>query len=131
MDEYEDKSCALYVEGFDIVHTYVRKHHPEIDLSTLDFEEVEREVANRAIVAQANDMVGEEAEAPIDDLVDLVDLVDPIQPNTFLGVSVGPYFLGLYYKRLVYFWDCMFWEKKNALVMLFIYLFIFNYYRCV
>ena len=86
MDEYEDKSCALYVEGFDIVHTYVRKHHPEIDLSTLDIEEVEREVANRAIVAQANDMVGEDAEAPIDDLVDLVDLVDPIQPNTFLGV---------------------------------------------
>ena len=86
-DEYEDKSCALYVEGFDIVHTYVRKHHPEIDLSTLDIEEVEKEVvANRATVAQANDMVGEAAEAPIDDLVDPVDLVDPIQPNTFLGV---------------------------------------------
>ena len=86
-DEYEDKSCALYVEGFDIVHTYVRKHHPEIDLSTLDIEEVEKEVvANQAAVAQANDMVGEEAEAPIDNLVDPVDLVDPIQPNTFLDV---------------------------------------------
>ena len=75
------------MERFDIVHTYVRKHHPEIDLSTLDIEEVEKEVvANWATVAQANDMVSEEAKAPIDDLVDLVDPVDPIQPNTFLDV---------------------------------------------
>ena len=50
--EYDDKSCALYVEGFDIVHTYVRKHHPKIDLSTLDIEEVEKEVvANQATMA--------------------------------------------------------------------------------
>nr|POF00164.1 hypothetical protein CFP56_19118 [Quercus suber] len=89
-DKYNDKSCALYMEGFDIVHTYVRKHHLEIDLSTLDIEEVEKEVvANWAIVAQANDVAGEEAKAPIDDPVDLVDLVDPvgpIQPGTFLDV---------------------------------------------
>ena len=51
-DEYDDRSCALYVEGFDIVHTYVRKHHPKIDLSTLDIEEVGKEVvANQATMA--------------------------------------------------------------------------------
>lgn len=44
LDVYDDKLCALYVEGFDLVCTYVRKHYHEIDLSTLDVEEVEKEV---------------------------------------------------------------------------------------
>lgn len=44
LDVYDDKLCGLYVEGFDLVCTYVRKHYHEIDLSTLDVEEVEKEV---------------------------------------------------------------------------------------
>ncbi|KAK9986663.1 hypothetical protein SO802_031614 [Lithocarpus litseifolius] len=78
-DEYDDKLCALYVDGFDLVHAYVKKHHLEIDLSTLDIEEVEIEtIADWAAVAQANDVADEEAEAPIDDPVSLVNPVDPV-----------------------------------------------------
>ena len=43
-DKYDDKLCSLYAEGFDLVRTYMKKHHPKIDLSTFDIEEVEREV---------------------------------------------------------------------------------------
>ena len=43
-NKYDDKLCSLYAEGFDLVRTYMKKHHPKIDLSTLDIEEVEREV---------------------------------------------------------------------------------------
>lgn len=77
-DECEDKLCALHVEGFDLVYAYVKKHHPEIDLSTLDIEEVEREVVTDwAATAQANDVVHEKAKASIDDPIGLVDPAKP------------------------------------------------------
>ena len=90
--------CALYVEGFDLVLAYVKKHHLEIDLSTLDIEEVEIEiVVDRAATTQTNDVVDEEAEAPIDDLVGLVNPVDPIDP-------IQPWYFFLICK-----WALMFW----------------------
>ena len=71
-DKYKDKLCALYVEGFDLVYTYMKKHHPEIDLSKLDIEEKEREVVvDRAMAENANDAIDEEIDASTDDLVDL------------------------------------------------------------
>jgi len=79
-DEYDDKLCALYVEGFDLVRAYVKKHHLEIDLSTLDIEKFEIEiVADQAATAQANDVVDEEVEASIDDPVGPVNPVDSVQ----------------------------------------------------
>lgn len=66
-DEYDDKLCALYMEGFDLVCTHVRKHHPEVDLSTLDIEKVEREVVTElAAAANANDVIDGEIDDPID-----------------------------------------------------------------
>ena len=74
-DKYDDKLCALYVEGFDLVCTHMKKHHPEIDLSKFDIEEGEREVViDQTVVVNANDAIDEEIDASTD------DPVDPTQP---------------------------------------------------
>ena len=64
----------------------------------MDIEEVEIEiVVDRAATTQTNDVVDEEAEAPIDDLVGLVNPVDPIDP-------IQPWYFFLICK-----WALMFW----------------------
>ena len=36
------------MEGFNLFHKYLAKHHPKLDFSKLDMEEMEREIlANR------------------------------------------------------------------------------------
>ena len=40
-DEYSDKLYDYYVEGFDLLHNYLAKHHPKLDFSNLDMEAVE------------------------------------------------------------------------------------------
>nr|POE69885.1 hypothetical protein CFP56_38093 [Quercus suber] len=47
-DEHSDKLCDYYMEGFGLFRKYMAKHQPNLDFSTLDMEEVEREIlANR------------------------------------------------------------------------------------
>lgn len=41
-DEYSDKLYNYYVEGFYLFRKYLAKHHPELDFSKLDMEEVEK-----------------------------------------------------------------------------------------
>nr|POE89515.1 hypothetical protein CFP56_50240 [Quercus suber] len=62
-NEYSNKLCDCYVEGFDLFHKYLAKHHLELEFSKLDMEEVEREIlANRPTeVATENDVVTEVA----------------------------------------------------------------------
>lgn len=56
-DEYSDKLCNYYVEGFDLFRNYLTKHNPELDFSKLDMEEVEREIlANRCSEAIAENV---------------------------------------------------------------------------
>ena len=43
-DEYSNKLCDYYVEGFDIFRKYLARHHPELDFSKLDMEKVEKEI---------------------------------------------------------------------------------------
>lgn len=43
-NEYLDKLCDYYVEGFDLLRKYLEKHISELDLSNLDMEAVEKEV---------------------------------------------------------------------------------------
>ena len=43
-DEYSDKLCDCYVEGFDLFWKYLAKHHSKLDFSKLDMEEVEKEI---------------------------------------------------------------------------------------
>lgn len=58
-DEYSDKVCDYYMEGFNLFRKYLAKHHPELDLSKLDMEEVEREILVDRLpqVATENDVV--------------------------------------------------------------------------
>ena len=39
-DEYSDKLCNYYVEGFELFRKYLAKHHPSLDFSKLDMEAV-------------------------------------------------------------------------------------------
>ena len=43
-DEFSDKLCDYYVDGFELFHKYLAKHHLEMDFSKLDMEEVEKEI---------------------------------------------------------------------------------------
>ena len=43
-DEYSDKLCDYYVEGFGLFCKYMAKHHPNLDFSTLDMEAVKKEI---------------------------------------------------------------------------------------
>ena len=43
-EEYSDKLCDYYVEGFDLFRKYLAKHHLELDFSKLDMEEVEKDI---------------------------------------------------------------------------------------
>ena len=57
-NEYSDKLCDYYVEGFDLFRKYLAKHHLELDFSKLDMEEVEKEIlANRPTKATVENNV--------------------------------------------------------------------------
>lgn len=43
-EEYSDKLCNYYVEGFELFRKYLAKHHPSLDFSKLDMEAVEKEI---------------------------------------------------------------------------------------
>lgn len=58
-NEYSDKLCNYYVEGFEIFKKYLAKHHLELDFSNLDMEAVEKEVL---VDRQFVEGVGEDGE---------------------------------------------------------------------
>ena len=43
-NEYSNKLCDYYVDGFELFCKYMAKHHPDLDFSTLDMEMVEKEI---------------------------------------------------------------------------------------
>lgn len=43
-DEYSDKLMMEYVDGFELLQKYLVKHHPDLNFSSLDIEEVEKEM---------------------------------------------------------------------------------------
>ena len=74
-DEYSDKLCDYYVEGFELFRKYLAKHHPDLDFSKLDMEAVEKEIlADR----QSTKGVGEGGEVVA---VDEAVTVDPSSSN--------------------------------------------------
>lgn len=42
--EYSDRLMVEYVDGFKLLRKYVIKHHPDLNFSSLDIEEVENEM---------------------------------------------------------------------------------------
>ena len=43
-DEYSDELCGYYVEGFDLLRKWMAKHHPDLDLSGLVMDDVEKQL---------------------------------------------------------------------------------------
>ena len=43
-DEFSNKLCDYYVDGFELFRKYLAKHHPKMDFFKLDMEEVEKEI---------------------------------------------------------------------------------------
>lgn len=73
-DEYSNKLCNYYVEGFDLFHKYMAKNHPNLDFSTLNMEVVKKEfLADR----QSVEAVGEGEDVAVTDEA----LVDPSSYN--------------------------------------------------
>lgn len=42
--EYSDRLMVEYADGFKLLRKYVIKHHPDLNFSSLDIEEVENEM---------------------------------------------------------------------------------------
>lgn len=70
-NEYSEKLCNCYVEGFELFRKYLAKHHPSLDFSNLDMEAVEKEIlASR----ESTKEIGEDGEAIA---IDEATSVDP------------------------------------------------------
>ena len=73
-DEYLDKLCNYYMEGFDLFRKYMAKHHPDLDFSTLNMEVVKKEFLADS---QSVEVVGEGEDVAVTDEA----LVDPSTSN--------------------------------------------------
>lgn len=69
-DEYSDKLCDYYVEGFELFRKYLAKHHPKLDFADLDMEAIEKEVLSDHQFAEG---IGEGGEMAVADEVVHVD----------------------------------------------------------
>ena len=74
-DEYLDKLCNYYVDGFELFYKYMAKHHPDLEFFTLDMKAVEKKIledrpSNDAEADTVEDVVGDDtaiiAEVPMD-----------------------------------------------------------------
>ena len=43
-NEYSDELCGYYVEGFNLLRKWMAKYHPDLDLSGLVMDDVEKEL---------------------------------------------------------------------------------------
>ena len=75
-DEYSDKLCDYYIDGFELFRKYMAKHHPDLDFSTLDMEVVEQEILmNRPLTSVAADHVNDGTEGTV------VTIEAPVDPS--------------------------------------------------
>nr|POF25534.1 nucleobase-ascorbate transporter 11 [Quercus suber] len=69
-EQYFDKLCNYYVEGFELFCNYMAKQHLDLDLSTLEMEEVENGILADCPSRATTDLMDEDTivttEAPID-----------------------------------------------------------------
>lgn len=69
-EEFSDKLCDYYVEGFELFRKYLAKHHPKLDFADLDMEAVEKEVLSHR---QSIEGIGEGGEMAVANKVVRVD----------------------------------------------------------
>ena len=59
-DEYSNKLCGYYVEGFDLLRKWMAKHHPDLDLFGLIIGDVKKELmSGRPFKATAENVMEE------------------------------------------------------------------------
>jgi len=75
-NEYSDKLCNYYVEGFELFRNHLAKHHPSLEFSKLDMEGVEEILADR----QSAEGVGEGGDAIAPNEAASVDLSSSTLP---------------------------------------------------
>nr|POE85862.1 hypothetical protein CFP56_18211 [Quercus suber] len=74
-NEYSEKLCDYYMDGFELFYKFMAKHHPDLDFSTLNMEAVEKEIradrpSTSSIAGNIDDRMEDDvvvtAEAPVD-----------------------------------------------------------------
>ena len=69
---FSNKLCEYYVDCFELFRKYLAKHHPELDFSQLDMEEVEKEMLEdrpSEVATVDEGMPGLVGSIPIDEVV--------------------------------------------------------------
>ena len=51
-DKYSNELCKYYMEGFDLLVKWMAKHHPDLDLSGLAVDDVEKELLSAKVTAK-------------------------------------------------------------------------------
>ncbi|KAK9996609.1 hypothetical protein SO802_021295 [Lithocarpus litseifolius] len=77
--EFEKYSCRLmveYADGFELLQKYLVKHHPNLNFSLLDMEEIEKEM----LIVEA-DPINIAAEDAVVDVVGDAKNVAPVSDN--------------------------------------------------
>ena len=83
-DGFSDKLCEYHADGFELFRKYLAKHHPELDFSQLDMEEVEKEMLEDCpfeATAKAKGMPGLAGSIPTDEVVPSVTKSIPTNPS--------------------------------------------------
>lgn len=110
-----------YADGFQLLRKYVIKHHPDLNFSSLDIEEVENEMlaseAEPVNVAAMGVMV-EAKEGDVENVAPIADDVNVAQKSVFLYLSSSCvlsedkcFFFGpmcFEHKTIFLFWACVF-----------------------
>ena len=60
-DKYSDELCGYYVEGFGLLKKWMAKHHPDLDLSGLVMDDIEKELLSYSPSEATAENVMEEA----------------------------------------------------------------------
>lgn len=69
-EEYSDRLMIEYADGFELLQNYVIKHHPDLNFSSLDIEEIEKEMLT--VEAKVDNIVVEDATVDAAENVTLV-----------------------------------------------------------
>ena len=77
-DDYSNNLCKYYVEGFDLLVKWMAKHHPDLDLSGLAADDIEKvfmfdrpfEAIAKNVIEEATNATEVTKEAPVDPVPD-------------------------------------------------------------
>ena len=68
-DWYSDVLCGYYMEGFDLLGKWMAKHHPDLDLSSLVMDEVEKEL----LVDRPSEVIAKNVTKEVTDVIEVME----------------------------------------------------------